>query len=76
MPATDALQPPLTPTERDVVKSYGGWTPFMHAYALKPYDHDHIDEAHQIARTFAAADTDVGAASNNGDQSSGDSSAR
>ncbi|KAH7014127.1 uncharacterized protein B0I36DRAFT_369119 [Microdochium trichocladiopsis] len=54
MPATDALSPPLTPAERQVVKNYGGWTQFMHSFGLKAHDSEHIDEAHQIARTFAA----------------------
>ncbi|CAK7263800.1 hypothetical protein SEPCBS119000_000673 [Sporothrix epigloea] len=56
MPATDGLQPPLTPGERAVVKSYGGWTNTMHSFGLKAYDLDHIQEAKAIVSTMAAAD--------------------
>ncbi|KAL6853094.1 hypothetical protein ACO1O0_007647 [Amphichorda felina] len=58
MPATDALQPPLTPAERAIVKSYGGWTNFMICFGLKPYELDDIDEAKQIVATFAAKDAE------------------
>ncbi|CAK7263801.1 hypothetical protein SEPCBS119000_000674 [Sporothrix epigloea] len=55
MPVTDALQPPLTPEEREVVKSYDGWTNTMHSLGLKSYDLDDIDEAKQIVSSFAEA---------------------
>ncbi|KAI9370636.1 hypothetical protein BJX61DRAFT_544432 [Aspergillus egyptiacus] len=54
MPITDSLQPPLTPAERAVVKAYGGWTQFMLSFGLKPYEQDDIDEAKQIAASFAS----------------------
>ncbi|KAL4889806.1 hypothetical protein BDV59DRAFT_204994 [Aspergillus ambiguus] len=38
MPETDCLQPPLSPAERAIVKSYGGWTQFMICFGLKPWD--------------------------------------
>ncbi|OJJ50772.1 hypothetical protein ASPZODRAFT_126709 [Penicilliopsis zonata CBS 506.65] len=56
MPATDSLQPPLTPAERAIVKTYGGWTSFMSSYGLKPWDFDDIDEAKQILTTLAQMD--------------------
>ncbi|KAJ3182987.1 hypothetical protein HDU87_007409 [Geranomyces variabilis] len=56
MPATDGLQPPLTPAERQVVKSYGGWTSFMQAYGLKPWDSDDIEDAYRIVQQMAADD--------------------
>ncbi|KAL4937979.1 hypothetical protein BDV06DRAFT_201937 [Aspergillus oleicola] len=58
MPSTDCLQPPLTPSERAIVKSYGGWTNFMIAFGLKPWNKDDAEEGVQIARTFAAPDQD------------------
>ncbi|KAG9250588.1 uncharacterized protein F5Z01DRAFT_665931 [Emericellopsis atlantica] len=54
MPSTDGLQPPLQPAEREIVKSYGGWSSFMHAYGLKPHDLDDIDTAHNIVKQMAA----------------------
>lgn len=41
-------EPPLTPAERAILKSYGGWTAFMQAYGLKAYDSDDIAEAKSI----------------------------
>ncbi|KAJ4411619.1 hypothetical protein N0V82_008988 [Gnomoniopsis sp. IMI 355080] len=58
MPVTDALQPPLTPGERVVVKSYGGWTPFMQSMGLKPWKDEDAQEGKQIAATFAAGNED------------------
>ncbi|CAK7224830.1 hypothetical protein SCUCBS95973_005653 [Sporothrix curviconia] len=58
MPATDALAPPLTPEERQIVKSYGGWTQFMISYGLKPYELEDIDEAKQIVSAMASNDKD------------------
>ncbi|TKA57503.1 hypothetical protein B0A53_00734 [Rhodotorula sp. CCFEE 5036] len=55
MPATDALQPPLTPKEREIVKKgRGTWTNFMQSYGLKAYDLDDIDEAKAILSAMAA----------------------
>ncbi|KAJ5266978.1 hypothetical protein N7478_009786 [Penicillium angulare] len=56
MPATDSLQPPLTPAERAIVKSYGGWTQFMQSYGLKAHDSDDIDEAKSIVSALASND--------------------
>ncbi|KAJ6103131.1 hypothetical protein N7486_005558 [Penicillium sp. IBT 16267x] len=53
MPITDSLQPPLTPAERAIVKSYGGWTQFMLSYQLKPYDLDDVEEAMSILQALA-----------------------
>ncbi|KAG5934683.1 hypothetical protein E4U53_000633 [Claviceps sorghi] len=56
MPATDGLQPPLTPAEREIRRSYGGWTNFMASMGLKPWDLDHIDEAKAIIAAMASHD--------------------
>ncbi|KAJ5915857.1 hypothetical protein N7454_010998 [Penicillium verhagenii] len=56
MPATDALQPPLTEAERAIVKSYGGWTQFMLSYGLKPHDLEDIEEAKAILEGLAQVD--------------------
>nr|XP_019012814.1 uncharacterized protein I206_02310 [Kwoniella pini CBS 10737]OCF51595.1 hypothetical protein I206_02310 [Kwoniella pini CBS 10737] len=56
MPATDALQPPLLPAEKEIVKSYGGWTNFMHCFGLKPWEFDDIDEALSIVKQLARND--------------------
>ncbi|PHH69607.1 hypothetical protein CDD80_6617 [Ophiocordyceps camponoti-rufipedis] len=56
MPATDGLQPPLTPAERTIVKSYGGWTNFMHSMCLKPTNDDDAEEGKRILEAFVAAD--------------------
>ncbi|KAJ5092833.1 hypothetical protein N7456_008694 [Penicillium angulare] len=58
MPATDGLQPSLTPAERAIVKSYGSWTEFMQSYGLKPYDLDDIEEAKSIVQALASNDDD------------------
>ncbi|CAK7204571.1 hypothetical protein SEUCBS139899_007329 [Sporothrix eucalyptigena] len=58
MPATDALSPPLTPAEREIVKSFGGWTAFMQCYGLKPYDDDDIQEAKAIVEEMVRQDND------------------
>ncbi|OQE13254.1 hypothetical protein PENFLA_c051G02847 [Penicillium flavigenum] len=52
MPATDALQPPLTPAERAIVKSYGGWTHFMQCFGLKPWEDDDAREGKKILEAF------------------------
>ncbi|KAJ5885276.1 hypothetical protein N7495_009786 [Penicillium taxi] len=56
MPITDTLQPPLSPAERVIVKSYGGWTRFMQSFGLKPWEEDDAAEGKQILRTFVASD--------------------
>ncbi|KAJ5296192.1 hypothetical protein PENANT_c021G07820 [Penicillium antarcticum] len=54
MPSTDALQPPLTPAERAIVKSYGGWTQFMTCFGLKPWETEDEEEGKRILETFTA----------------------
>lgn len=49
-------EPPLTPAERKVVKSYGGWTNFMNSFALKPWDDDDAAEGKAIVEAFASND--------------------
>ncbi|ORY81843.1 hypothetical protein BCR35DRAFT_331596 [Leucosporidium creatinivorum] len=56
MPATNGLAPPLSPAERQIVKSYGDWTQFMQSMGLKAYDLDDIEEAKRILESFVAAD--------------------
>ena len=46
-------EPPLSPPEREVVKSYGGWTQFMQSYLLNPADDDDVYEAKQIVAGLA-----------------------
>ncbi|KAJ5584946.1 uncharacterized protein N7459_004746 [Penicillium hispanicum] len=58
MPFTDALQPPLTPAERAIVKSYGGWTHFMFCFGLKAWKQEDADEAKQILEAFVRDDGD------------------
>lgn len=55
-PILYCIEPPLTPAERAIVQSYGGWTQFMHSFGLKPWDFDDIDEAKQIVASLAAHD--------------------
>jgi hypothetical protein len=50
--------PNLPPYAKDYIKAYGGWTGFMHSYGLKPWDHDDIEEAEMIVRSFAKADAE------------------
>ncbi|KAI9639487.1 uncharacterized protein MKK02DRAFT_39787 [Dioszegia hungarica] len=56
MPASDGLQPILTPGEKAVVKDYGGWTNFSLSYGLKPWESADNAEAHQIAKGMASND--------------------
>ncbi|TXT15519.1 hypothetical protein VHUM_00022 [Vanrija humicola] len=57
MPASDGLpESQLSPAEREVVKSYGGWTAFCTAYGLKPWNSDDNDEAKAIVQQMAAND--------------------
>ncbi|KAJ6127811.1 hypothetical protein N7471_009028 [Penicillium samsonianum] len=58
MPATDALQPPLTPAERAIVISYGGWTHFMQSYGLKPWEQDDAEEGKKILEALVQPDED------------------
>lgn len=39
--------------EKDIVKSYGGWTGFCHSYGYKPYDLEENEEAAQLLRQLA-----------------------
>ncbi|KAJ5779282.1 hypothetical protein N7457_007002 [Penicillium paradoxum] len=61
MPATDCLQPPLTPAERAIVKSYGGWTYFLRSFGLKPWNTEEAEEGKQILEAFARADDEESA---------------
>ncbi|KAJ5631597.1 uncharacterized protein N7484_011697 [Penicillium longicatenatum] len=56
MPASDALQPPLSPAERAIVKAYGGWTQFMASFGLKPWEQDDAEEGKRIVEAFARDD--------------------
>ncbi|KAL4803945.1 hypothetical protein BDV18DRAFT_162355 [Aspergillus unguis] len=56
MPSSDSLQPPLSPAERAIVKSYGGWTGFMQSYGLKPWEQDDADEGLRILKALAETD--------------------
>ncbi|KAJ5153653.1 uncharacterized protein N7500_009092 [Penicillium coprophilum] len=58
MPASDALQPPLTPAERVIVRSYGGWTSFMISFGLKPWEDDDAEEGKKILEALAQDDED------------------
>ncbi|BDD63673.1 hypothetical protein MPDQ_000591 [Monascus purpureus] len=57
MSASDCLQPPLTPAERAIVKSYGGWTMFMASFGLKPWNDDDVQEAKRILEAFVEDDS-------------------
>ncbi|KAJ5156231.1 hypothetical protein N7492_009034 [Penicillium capsulatum] len=50
MPASDALQPPLSPAEREIVKSYGGWTQFLASFDLKPWESDDAAEGKRFSK--------------------------
>lgn len=54
-PLTKA-EPPLAPEERNVVKGYGGWTPFMQSMGLKPWESGDAQEGLAIARGLATTD--------------------
>ncbi|EFY86133.1 hypothetical protein MAC_07798 [Metarhizium acridum CQMa 102] len=60
MPATDALpnvdaqEPPLTKTEREICKAYGGWGSFMQSMGLKPWESDDAEEGKAIIAAFAS----------------------
>ncbi|KAI1840970.1 hypothetical protein JX265_010442 [Neoarthrinium moseri] len=54
MPSSDSLQPPLSPAEREISKSYGGWTGFMQSMGLKPWNDDDAAEGKAIIAAFAS----------------------
>lgn len=45
-------EPPLSPAERAIVKSYGGWTQFMMSFGLKPWESDDAEEGKRILEAF------------------------
>lgn len=53
------LEPPLTPPERNIIKSYGGWTNFMLSYTLKLWKDEDVEEALQILRGLTGFDDDA-----------------
>jgi len=54
--ATDRAEPPLSDKEREVVKSYGGWTAFCESHGLKPWDPSDKQEALSIVKALASHD--------------------
>ncbi|ORY23615.1 hypothetical protein BCR39DRAFT_548938 [Naematelia encephala] len=56
MPITDGLAPPMTPAERQVVKSFGGWTAFLRTYGLKPEREEDKAEGKAIVEQMAKQD--------------------
>lgn len=51
MPASDGLQPPKhNEAERDVIKSYGGWTAFCNAHGYRPWDDEDAEDAEATLR--------------------------
>ena len=55
-PATDRPEPPLSDKEREVVKSYGGWTAFCESHGLKPWEPSDKQEALSIVKALASHD--------------------
>ena len=53
------LEPPLTPAERSIVKSYGGWTYFLLSYGLKAYNDEDAEEGLMILKALAEDDDGV-----------------
>ena len=49
-------EPPLSPKEREVVKSYGGWTAFCESHGLKPWEASDNQEALSIVKALASHD--------------------
>lgn len=43
--------------EKDIVKSFGGWTAFCLAYGCKPWESDSNDEAKAILQSLATAES-------------------
>ncbi|PWY90860.1 hypothetical protein BO70DRAFT_425794 [Aspergillus heteromorphus CBS 117.55] len=58
MSSMDCLQPPLTPPQREIVKSYGGWTQFMLAFGLKPWEREDEEEGLRILVALTDNDDD------------------
>ncbi|KAJ5628480.1 hypothetical protein N7490_010708 [Penicillium lividum] len=52
MPASDSLQPPLSPTERVIVNSYGGWTMFLASFGLKATNDTDAEEGKRILESL------------------------
>jgi len=48
----------LSLAEKQVIKSYGGWTSFMTAFGLKPWEGEDAQEGLQIVRAFVQNDDD------------------
>lgn len=51
------IEPPLTPAEREIVKSYGGWAQFMASFGLKPWEQDGADEGKKTLEAFVRNDS-------------------
>lgn len=51
-----STEPPLSPPEKAIVKSYGGWTHFLMCFGLKPWNQEDEDEGVHILRSFVAGD--------------------
>jgi hypothetical protein len=51
---TASTEPPLTPAERAIVKSYGGWSQFLFSYGLKPWNTEEADEGKRILESLAS----------------------
>ena len=56
MATTDRPEPPLSDKEREVVKSYGGWTAFCESPGLKPWEPSDKQEALSIVKALASHD--------------------
>ena len=48
----------MSPAEREVVKSFGGWTAFMQTYGLKVNDSDDAKQGAEIIKRMAQADAE------------------
>ncbi|KAJ5723416.1 hypothetical protein N7488_001451 [Penicillium malachiteum] len=59
MPLTDSLHPPLEPEEREIVKSYDGWTNYMFSHGLKPWNDDDAKEGKAILEAMTEADKET-----------------
>ena len=58
LPTLILAEPPLTPTERVVVRSYGGWSNFLFAYGLKPWNTEDAEEGLLILKAPTEEDDD------------------